>query len=102
MSGKSRACYHGVPRILEGSFDKNKFMNWIKQNRPDVVENHNKNLQRAEDGSFVNDEIHVVNYLSEDRINFNFRQVYLKENKEEETKSKVEDKEIKEPEKSMN
>jgi hypothetical protein len=88
---------------LEGSFDKKKFMDWIKENRPEVIENHNKDLKRAEDGSFVNDDIHVVNYLGEDRINFNFRQVYLKDDKEkEEVKTKEEDQEHIKQEKSTN
>lgn len=82
---------------MEGTFDKEKFMNWLKENRPEVFETHNKDLKRNEDGSFVNDEIHVINYLSEDRINYNFRQVYIKEENEKEGEMKPEEKkEVKE------
>jgi len=51
-------------------------MSYIKENLPEAVASHNQDLKREEDGSFINDEIHVVNYLKESRINFNFRQVY--------------------------
>lgn len=66
----------GVPRVLEGSFTGEEHLKYVQENMPEVVENHNKDLQRKEDGSFENDEIHVINYLKESRINFNFRQVY--------------------------
>jgi len=51
-------------------------MDYIHENMPEVVANRSKDLKREEDGSFLNDDIHVVNYLKESRINFNFRQVY--------------------------
>lgn len=43
---------------------------------PEAISKHNQELKRDEDGSFYNDELHVINYLEENRINFNFRQVY--------------------------
>lgn len=93
MSGQSRRCYHGVPRVIEGSFDREKFMKWIEENKPGVIENH-KGAKKNEDGSFVNDEIHCVNYLAEDRINFNFRQVWKRSEEGEIEYSKNKNQEV--------
>jgi len=30
MSGESRKCYHGVPRVFEGSFDKSS-LEFVKE-----------------------------------------------------------------------
>ncbi len=61
---------------MEGSFNPEEFMKYVQENMPEVVENHNEDLSRDEEGAWKNDEIHVINYLAENRINFNFRQVY--------------------------
>jgi len=83
MSREARKCYHGVPRVLEDSFKAERYMKYIKEKMPEVVERHNKELKVGEDGEFENDEIHTINYLCENRLNFNFRQVYLKENEKQ-------------------
>ena len=61
---------------MEDSFDKEAHMQYVRETMPEVVENHNEDMTRDEDGAWKNDEIHVINYLAENRINFNFRQVY--------------------------
>jgi len=72
----------GVPRVMENSFNPEEYMKYVQENLPEVVENHNEDLTRNEEGEWKNDEIHVINYLAENRINFNFRQVYPTEEEE--------------------
>ena len=70
MSGYSRNCYHGVPRVLSESFQYELFENYIKNAFPELYEDDetNKNLK-----FFENNLRHVANYLRENRINLNFR-----------------------------
>ena len=63
---------------MEDSFKSEEFVDYIKENMPDILDDHNLGINVEKDGFFVNDEIHVINYLKENRINFNFRQVYPK------------------------
>ena len=70
----------GVPRVIEGSFNRERYLEYIEKNMPEANKNNSK---IEEDGSFINDEIHTINYLSENRLNFNFRQVNLKNMNEE-------------------
>ncbi|KRX08067.1 hypothetical protein PPERSA_02199 [Pseudocohnilembus persalinus] len=81
MSGYSRNCYHGVPRIIEGSFKKEKYLNYLKENHPDIFEGREKNKDEKD---FENDYLHVINFLSQSRINFNFRQVLKKDGEKNE------------------
>jgi alkylated DNA repair protein alkB family protein 1 len=74
MSGKSRICYHGVPRVLEDTFEAEPYLNYVKETNPKVFETH-LNTIKKEDGSFENDVLHTIEYLGENRLNFNFRQV---------------------------
>lgn len=62
MSKDARRCYHGVPRILENSFNI-AFDQNLEETKEDDDEPGVNNLQNA------------ANFLKEHRINFNFRQV---------------------------
>lgn len=64
MSGFSRLCYHGVPRIIPGSF------------RPPSADLSEVWLdQRRKSPAPTNLEWNALRFLSENRINANFRQV---------------------------
>ena len=69
----------GVPRVLEDSFKEEPYHQYIRENLPEVIEQHNVNYQGKKNEFFVNDEIHVINYMKDNRLNFNFRQVYPKD-----------------------
>ena len=64
MSQESRVCFHGVPKVMKKSF---------RVNDSDMIsklkEEHDKNPEEA------NDRYNAYVYLTENRINFNFRQV---------------------------
>lgn len=78
MSGYSRTCYHGVPRVLEGSFNEKKFDEYAKCNLSKIKEEYLKQLSGESDlKEFNNNEIHAINYLKENRLNLNFRQVFI-------------------------
>jgi len=67
----------GVPRVLEGSFDYKKFEEFTKINYPNsweelLTNGKEENLKKE----FMNNEVHAINYLKENRINLNFRQVF--------------------------
>jgi alkylated DNA repair protein alkB family protein 1 len=64
MSGHSRLCYHGVPRIIPGSF------------RPPPLELVEFWLsERKASPAETNLQWNAIRFLSENRINANFRQV---------------------------
>ena len=65
MSGFSRKVFHGVPRIIENTFEYEKFTPYIKDENPTL------NI----DKSFENTDKNVINYLKNHRLNFNFRRV---------------------------
>lgn len=67
-----------MPRVIEDSFKEEKFLAYVKENLPEVYSTPLSETKVEEDGSFLNNELHVINYLKEDRLNLNFRQVYLK------------------------
>ena len=75
MSGYSRNCYHGVPRIIENSFDEEPFAEFLKEISPGLQEVHKKNKLNHAGEEFENDDLHAFNYLRENRLNLNFRQV---------------------------
>ena len=64
MNKYSRICYHGVPKIIPGSFqlDEDSELGIINS------EQHVKGRNTYK---------HAINYLKENRINFNFRQVVM-------------------------
>ena len=64
MSRFSRVCYHGVPKIIPSSFSISEDVNVEKLNLD--VNNDGRNKVK-----------HAINYLKENRINFNFRQVVI-------------------------
>ena len=66
MSGHSRICYHGVPRVIENSFNRIQYNELIK-NQKDLIN----------DEKIENLDIHALNYLEENRLNLNFRQVFI-------------------------
>ena len=91
MSGYSRTCYHGifliifliseffsgVPRILEDSFNYKPFEEYIKTNCAKSFEDISTNGKEvSEKNEFINNEVHAINYLKENRLNLNFRQVF--------------------------
>lgn len=62
MNKFSRLCYHGVPKIIPNSFKL-----------PEDFDVGSLNIKETTTGS--NRIKHAVNYLKDNRINFNFRQV---------------------------
>jgi len=80
MSGESRRCYHGVPRILEDSvslINSSELPKLAQQldTETQVAAPHDPANDSASSSSQVNTFTHTVNYLRENRININFRQV---------------------------
>lgn len=61
MSGQSRLCYHGVPRIISNTFDIDQYNNQF---------NHNQTLN-------INDNEYncFIDYMKNARLNINVRQV---------------------------
>ncbi|KAL4512265.1 hypothetical protein ABPG72_005267 [Tetrahymena utriculariae] len=86
MSGYSRNCYHGVPRIFPGSFRKEEFEKYVRELYPHLYDNEeiNKNKDLK---FFENNYRHAINYLQDSRINLNFRQVEKKEQQNHEKQS---------------
>lgn len=83
MSEAARRCVHGVPRILEGSVLKKNFLEKVgEEAMVEPEEGEEKSLENDRGGL---DELSMkrnnleqtVNYLCENRINMNFRQVVL-------------------------
>ena len=68
---------------MEGSFEKEKFTNWVKENRADAFKEFEEGIKKKDDGSFVNNEMNCINYMCENRLNFNFRQVFKRNDKGE-------------------
>ncbi len=66
----------GVPRVLEGSFDYKKFEEFVKKNDEKGWEEVNSLKPNEQNKEFLNNEIHAINYLKENRLNLNFRQVF--------------------------
>lgn len=67
----------GVPRIIEKSFDEKGFNEYLKQKlNCEEINYKRENEEKGEKEEFFNDDIHVVNYLRENRLNLNFRQVF--------------------------
>ena len=64
---------------MEDSFKEESYLQYIRESLPEVIEQHNVNYQGKKNEFFVNDEIHVINYMKDNRLNFNFRQVYPKD-----------------------
>eukprot|EP01016_Furgasonia_blochmanni_P047673 TRINITY_DN7029_c0_g2_i1.p1 TRINITY_DN7029_c0_g2~~TRINITY_DN7029_c0_g2_i1.p1 ORF type:complete len:298 (+),score=45.89 TRINITY_DN7029_c0_g2_i1:102-896(+) len=77
MSGYSRTCYHGVPRVIENSFDPTVLFEHVRKLKPELFEGENVTEVDPETKLPKNNELHAVNFLRESRINFNFRQVYI-------------------------
>lgn len=73
MSKEARVCYHGVPRVLKGSFDMKEYIKLFNEEELDaewpgeVIEDG--------DGLKMNTVRNTLVYMSESRINMNFRQV---------------------------
>lgn len=72
MSGYSRNCYHGVPRIMTSTFPKAEWEAKIKEMNPEIYKEDYINSNKLKK-NFINDERHAINYLCESRINLNFR-----------------------------
>jgi len=68
MSGNSRKCFHGVPRIIENSFDNKQFLDVI-------IKDDIKSIKIQDDFTFSNNDSHALYYLQNHRLNFNFRKV---------------------------
>jgi alkylated DNA repair protein alkB family protein 1 len=66
MSEESRRCFHGVPKVMKNSF---------KLECKDKIEE--LKAEHATNQSEKNDIYNAYVYLTENRINFNFRQVIL-------------------------
>lgn len=65
MSGFSRKVFHGVPRIIENTFNSDSFRSYSKE----------ENTTINTDKTFENTDKNIVNYLRNHRLNFNFRRV---------------------------
>ena len=68
MGGFSRNCWHGVPRIIQGSFQREKFEEYLTKINFQPKDKSEENIS-----DFSNDYFHTLNYLAENRINLNFR-----------------------------
>lgn len=66
MSQESRRCFHGVPKVMKNSF---------KIADTETIAELKK--MREENPEEINDRYNAYVYLTENRINFNFRQVIL-------------------------
>jgi alkylated DNA repair protein alkB family protein 1 len=80
MSREARLCYHGVPRVLEGSFCRAKFEEALDLECPGwegegVGEGEGvRNSWDLPENRYR----HVLRYLEGNRVNINIRQVFLK------------------------
>jgi aryl carrier-like protein len=83
MSGESRWSYHGVPRIIEGSYsceeEAKKYIEAHMKEELDETPRHG--CPKNDFGLDSNRMIHTLRYLKENRINLNFRQVVLEPEK---------------------
>ena len=71
MGGEARRSWHGVPRILGGSFQREEFEKHLST----IGFTQKQLLPNTDQTEFENDFRHALNYLQENRINLNFRQV---------------------------
>lgn len=78
MSGEARRCFHGVPRVLEGSYKQEESARqFIEANLKEEMEDKPRPGPKNFFGLEPNRLIHTVRFLKENRININFRQVIL-------------------------
>ena len=78
MSKEARLCYHGVPRVLEGSFDKERFEKELDLGFEGWRE-IGVDFDVVNDWKLPKNEFrHVLKYLEGNRVNINIRQVFFK------------------------
>ena len=76
MGKEARLCYHGVPRIIEGSFDVDGYRGCFgEEELPGLGDGGGV----SEFGLPMNTVENVLRYMGESRVNMNFRQVVLVE-----------------------
>ena len=63
--------------MLDNSFNYKKFEEYIKTNNPKLWEDVAGQSNHDYKKDFQNNEIHAINYLNENRLNLNFRQVFI-------------------------
>lgn len=90
MSTESRLSYHGVPRVIENTFDRKRFENELDNVYPNWREEPTEFDVKNDFGLSKNNFKHVLNYLETSRINVNIRQVFLKGEEEQLEKEKLE------------
>lgn len=79
MSGFSRKCYHGVPKVIPGSFEA-KASEMLEENEDvygGALEPENKEID------FKNSWKETIRYMEKSRVNMNFRQVLLDQKHED-------------------
>lgn len=77
MSREARLCYHGVPRVLEHSFDRGRFVEALDLEDPGWQEAGVGEEVRNSWDLPENRYRHVLKYLEGNRVNINIRQVFL-------------------------
>jgi alkylated DNA repair protein alkB family protein 1 len=81
MSGFSRKCFHGVPKVLPGTFKMEEHMLSLAPNGQDVIAEGDSEVMNQEI-EFKNSWEETLKYMETSRVNMNFRQVLLDPNDE--------------------
>lgn len=78
MGKEARKCFHGVPRVIEGSLKPDEFIQRILSENPLLeLDSEEYGVKENENLQEKNTLRNAISYMSENRLNINFRQVQL-------------------------
>lgn len=78
MSGFSRKCYHGVPKVVAGSYQADlNVLNLLKNTE---FADESVEESKSPEIDFINSWAQTLSYMETSRVNMNFRQVLLDKN----------------------